>query len=267
MPGPWLFCQVVRSLPGGPSSLPGPGPARVGTPRPCEQLASSAGLSAGELTPRAPAAPASVDPSLQDLAGTRGGVAGGTFLDSSRPIRPLLLTPLGCCEGGGICSAVRDPPGRQLKLAARQYPSCKPLRTPHGSVGTTPLQEDFLGAKGEVVGFSQRVGAVSTPRGAGPQGLRHSCCRSTMTRLPVSGRRRLRSLSLTPDVGDSIPQWSPAFLVTLTSAPGAVVAWWLWRGQSFDGAEDPMTEPWGVTGAGLRPPRVPSPCRHAFPLQ
>lgn len=184
MPGPWLFCQVVRSLPGGPSSLPGPGPARVGTPRPCEQLASSAGLSAGELTPRAPAAPASVDPSLQDLAGTRGGVAGGTFLDSSRPIRPLLLTPLGCCEGGGICSAVRDPPGRQLKLAARQYPSCKPLRTPHGSVGTTPLQEDFLGAKGEVVGFSQRVGAVSTPRGAGPQGLRHSCCRSTMTRLP-----------------------------------------------------------------------------------
>lgn len=85
--------------------------------------------------------------------------------------------------------------------------------------------------------------------------------------VPVSGRRRLRSLSLTPDVGDSIPQWSPAFLVTLTSAPGAVVAWWLWRGQSFDGAEDPMTEPWGVTGAGLRPPRVPSPCRHAFPLQ
>lgn len=153
LPRPWLFCQVVRILPGGPGSLPGPGPACTGTSRPRERLASSAGLSAGELAPQAPAAPASVDPSLQDLAGTRGGAAGGALLDSSCPIRPLPLTLRGPCEGAGICPAVRDPPGWQLKLAARRYPSCKPLRTPCGSMGATPLQEDFPGAKGEVGGF------------------------------------------------------------------------------------------------------------------
>lgn len=153
LPGLWLFCQVVRILPGGPGSLPGPSPARMGTSRPREWLASSAGLSAGELAPRAPAAPASVDPSLQDLAGTPGGAAGGALLDSFCPIRPLPLTLRRPCEGSGICPAVRDPPGRQLKLAARPYPSCKPLRTLRGSVGATPLLEDFLGAKGEVEGF------------------------------------------------------------------------------------------------------------------
>lgn len=72
MPLAWavLFCQAVRCLPGSPGSPPGPGPARASSPRPRERLASSAGLSVGELASRAPAAPASVDPSLQDLAGT-----------------------------------------------------------------------------------------------------------------------------------------------------------------------------------------------------
>lgn len=91
--------------------------------------------------------------------------------------------------------------------------------------------------------------------------------RQQLCSLPISGPRRLRSLCLTQSGGDSVTQWSPASLVTLTSAPGAVVTWWLWRGQGFDSAEDPRIEPRGVTWAGLSPPRVPSPCPRAFPLQ
>ncbi|CAI9152623.1 unnamed protein product [Rangifer tarandus platyrhynchus] len=88
-----------------PRQPPGPGPASASNPRPRERLASSAGLSVGELAPRAPAAPASVDPSLQDLAGTRGRAAGGALLDSSRQIQQLPLTLRGHCKGTSVCQA------------------------------------------------------------------------------------------------------------------------------------------------------------------
>nr|CAI9690276.1 unnamed protein product [Rangifer tarandus platyrhynchus] len=147
-----------------PRQPPGPGPASASNPRPRERLASSAGLSVGELAPRAPAAPASVDPSLQDLAGTRGRAAGGALLDSSRQIQQLPLTLRGHCKGTSVCQAVSDPPGQQLKLAARQYLSCRPLRTPHSSVGATALQEDFPGAKGERTSLTRAVHGSAVPR-------------------------------------------------------------------------------------------------------
>lgn len=186
MPLAW----AVAFLPSGQTSAwqsrqtPDPGPACASNPRPREWLASSSGLSVGELASRAPAALASVDPSLQDLAGTRGRAAGGALLDSSCQIQQLPLTLRGHCKGTSVCQAVRDPPGQQLKHAAHQYPSCRPLRMPRGSVGATTLQEDFPGVKGEVEAFLQRVWAMSTPRGAGPQGFGHSCHWSRVTVLP-----------------------------------------------------------------------------------
>lgn len=92
-------------------------------------------------------------------------MAGGALLDSSRQIQQLPLTLRGHCKGTSVCQAVRDPPGQQLKLAAHQYPSCRPLRTPSGSVGATALQEDFPGVKGEVEAFLQGVWAMGTRAG------------------------------------------------------------------------------------------------------